>query len=145
MVSVKDKKIVAYKNEHIKKIAFNLRALIKDRVMDEWDRLGRKQRTIPLGKIRVISKNGKLVLDRNQYMNIENERSNLYRVLDNSICICPGCSQTERDMYYNATAESWFCTLCVQKYRDFYHKKKAILDQGGFVGDFNEEFHKSFL
>ena len=142
---VKDKKIIVYKYERIKKIAFNLRALIRDCVMDEWDRLGKIQGTIQLGKIKVTSSNCSLVLNRNQYMDIEDERSVLYRALNNSICICAGCNQTDKSMYYNAYAEGWYCTLCVQEYRDFYHKNKAILDQSGFVGDFDENFHESFL
>ena len=142
---VKDKKIIAYKSGQIRKIAYNLRGLIKDRVMDEWDRLGKKQETIQLGKIKVTSLNGRLFLKRNQYMDIEDEKSVLYETLSNSICMCSGCSQTNRDMYYNASVKSWFCTLCVQKYRDFYYKNKLILNQSGFVGDFNEKFHETFL
>jgi len=142
---VKDKKIIAFKNKHIKKIAFTLRGLIRDVVMEEWSRLGREQEKIHLGKIKVTSLNGRLVLERTKYRDIEDERCDLYRALGNSLCICPGCHQTDRDMYYNAAAEGWYCTLCVQKYRDFYHKEKAILDKGGFVGDFDENFHESFL
>lgn len=129
MINVKDKKTIVYKNERIKKIALNFRKLLIEVVMQEWSRLGEEQRNKPTL----------------EYIKIENDRSNLLGALRNSICLCPGCSQTDRDMYYNAIAETWFCTLCVQKYRDFYHKKKAILDRGGFVGDFNEGFHETFL
>ena len=142
---MKDKKIIAFKNKRIKKIVFNLRGLIKNRVIDEWDLLGKRQSTIRLGKIRVISLNGSLFLDRNQYMEIEDERSDLYRALNNSLCVCPVCNRTDMDMYYNATVGGWYCTLCVQTYRNFYSKKKAILDRGGFVGDFDEKFHETFL
>ena len=142
---MKDKKILAYKDKRIKKIAFNLRGLIRDVVMDEWSHLGREQEKIPIGKIEVTSLDGRLVLKRTRYRDIEDERCDLYRALGDSLCICPGCHQTDRDMYYNATARGWYCTLCVQGYRDFYHKEKAILDKGGFVGDFDEFFHESFL
>lgn len=131
MFNVKDKKIIAYKNERVKNIAFKLRALIRDVIMDEWSRLGELQSYESKSQARRVA--------------IENNRNDLLGALRNSICLCPGCSQTDRDMYYNANAEIWFCTLCVQKYRDFYHKKKAILDQGGFVGDFDERFHETFL
>ena len=142
---MKDKKIIAYKSDRVKRIAYNLRGLIRDVTMREWGRLGREQKKIPLGKIKVTSLNDRLVLERTKYRDIEDERSDLYRALSNSLCICPGCNQTERDMYYNAYIKTWFCTLCVQGYRNFYHKNKAILDQGGFVGDFDEDFHKTFL
>lgn len=142
---MRDKKIIAYKSDRVKKIAYNLRGLIRDVIMSEWGRLGREQEKIRLGKIKVTSLNGRLVLKRTHYRDIEDERNDLYRALDNSLCICPGCLQSNRDMYYNAVAKGWYCTLCVQEYRDFYYKNKAILDQGGFVGDFSEEFHGTFI
>jgi len=126
---MKDKKTIAYKNDCTKKIAFNLRKLLTKVVMQEWSRLGEEQ------------KNKSTV----EYIKIENERSDLYRALHASICICPGCHQIKRDMMYNAYLEEWYCTFCVQEYRDFYLKKKAVLDKGGFVGDFDVEFHESFL
>lgn len=126
---MKDKKIIAYKNERIKKIAFNLRILIKKAVMQEWSRLGEEQENKPTL----------------EYIKIENEKSDLHRALEASICECSCCNHVDRDMVYNAPLKEWYCTLCVQKYRDFYRKKKAILDRGGFVGDFNEGFHESFL
>ena len=123
MDTVKNKKIIAYKSEHIKKIAFNLRKLIKNRVMDEWGRLGEMQKTMYVGKIKIKTIDAKLVLDRNQYRDIEDARSILYRTLENSICICPGCNQTSKDMYYNATTDGWYCTTCVQEYRNFYNRE----------------------
>ncbi len=145
MDTVKDKKIIAYKNERVKKIAFNLRELIKRIAMVEWDRLSKKQRDIPLGKIKVTSLNGRQILPRTPYRDIENKRSNLYKALNRSLCMCSGCHQTDKDMYYNAITQEWYCTLCVQGYREFYQENKTILDQGGFVGDFDEDFHKTFL
>ena len=126
---MKDKKTIAYKDERIKKIAFNLRKLLTKVVMDEWSRLGETQ------------KNKSTI----EYIKIENVRSNLRRALHASICICPGCHQIERDMVYNAYLEEWYCTFCDQAYRDFYLKKKADIDKGWSVGDFGIEFHKSFL
>ena len=128
---MKDKKIIAYRNEQIKNVAFNLRELLRVASFEIWGHLGDKKKEKNKSQAERIA--------------IENDRSNLLKALRNSICLCPGCHQTDRDMYYNAIAEGWYCTLCVQKYRDFYHKNKAILDLGGFVGDFNERFHETFL
>ena len=129
VVNVKDKKIISFKNEWSKEIAFNLRSLIIKVVMQEWSRLGKEQKNKPTLA----------------YIKIENERSNLYLALQASICLCSGCNQAERDMVYNAPLKEWYCTQCAQEYRDFYHKNKAIIDQGGFVGDFDEYFHETFL
>lgn len=149
---MKDKRIIVHKNEKIKKFAYGLRGFLVKAIMEEWSRLGEEQMKIRLGskrEVKSLSDWSEVSRLKNEasvkYRDIENERSVLYRALNNSICICAGCNQTDRDMYYNAYAEGWYCTLCVQEYRDFYHKNKAILDQGGFVGDFDENFHESFL
>ena len=128
---MKDKKTIAYKNDCTRKIAFNLRKLLTKAVMQDWVRLMDMKR-----------EKGKTQPERTK---IENERSDLYRALQASICICPGCNQIKRDMMYNAYLEEWYCTCCVQNYRDFYYEKKAVLDKGGSVGDFGVEFHESFL
>lgn len=119
---MKDKKIIAYKNERIRNTAFNLRGVIRDVIMDEWSRLGVKQRYKSKSQAEQIA--------------IENERSNLLRALENSICLCPGCNQTDREMYYNATAEGWYCTLCVQGYRDFYIKEFSKNEKDLFYESF---------
>ena len=97
--------------------------------MKEWSRLGKEQKH----------------KSRFEYVKIGDEREDLYRALGASICRCPGCNRLEADMVYNAPLEEWYCTQCVQAYRDFYHENKAIIDRGGFVGDFDEEFHETFL
>jgi len=120
---MKDKETIAYKNERIKNIAFNLRKLHTKVVMQEWSRLGEKQ------------KNKSTV----EYIKIENERSDLRRALDASVCLCPGCHQTDREMVYNAFLEEWYCTCCVQEYIDFYYEKNQIAEQDG------KDFYESFL
>ena len=42
-MNVKDKKIIVYKNEQVKKFAYNLRNLVSKVVMQEWSRLGEEQ------------------------------------------------------------------------------------------------------
>lgn len=126
---MKDKKTIAYKNEQIRNIAFNLRKLIKNVVMNKWSQLGRNQRN----------------QSTNEYIQIEDERSSLYLMLEASICECSSCYQVDRDMIYNATLKEWYCTTCVEEYRTFYRKNKVFLEQGGFVEDFDESFHKTFL
>lgn len=74
---------------------------------------------------------------------IENERSDLYRALNASICECSSCNQTDRDVVYNAPLKEWYCTLCVQEYRDFYHKNKAIY--GDLSEDEDDDFYETFL
>lgn len=126
VIIVKDKKIIAYKSERTKKIAYNLRMLLTEAVMQEWDRLRREK---------VKNKS------QAERIRIENERSDLYRALDASICICPSCNQCAKNMVYNATLKEWYCSLCVQEYREYYQKEKTI------YGDLaeNSDFYETFL
>lgn len=92
--------------------------------MQEWSRFGylRVEKNTP----------------SEERIRIGNKRSDLYDALRASICECPGCNQTDRDMVYNVSLKSWYCPQCTHEYREFYYKNKAILDHGGFVGDFKE-------
>ncbi len=129
MNNVKDKKIIAYKNERTKKIAYNLRKLIVRVVMAEWGRLGKEQENKPTL----------------EYIEIGNERGDLYGALQASICECSSCRDTNDDMEYNATLKEWFCTQCAQEYRDYYHKEKEIYgDHYAKVHD-DEDFYETFL
>ena len=125
-----DKKIIAFKTERVKGIATNLRNLIKKAVMQEWINLHREK-----------TKNK----SQTESIRIENIRNDLYKALESSICECPGCNQSDRDMVYNASLKGWYCTLCTQEYRDFYYKQKPFLNKGVSVGDFDEYFHSTFL
>ena len=95
--------------------------------MDEWS---------SLGKEKVKNKS------QTERIKIENERSDLFRALKASICYCPSCNQSERDMVYNAPLGEWYCTLCVQGYRDFYREQEAIY--GDLKVDDND-FYETFL
>ncbi len=128
---MKDKKIIAYKNKWVKRIAFNLRGLLRDATMKEWSRLGKiKHNIYTMAKnIRVTPfSDFQAIYDLREKASvkcrsIENERSELHTALDNSICICSDCNQIDKDMCYNAYQEGWYCTQCVQSYRYFYAKE----------------------
>lgn len=147
---MKDKKVIAYRNKRVKKIAFNLRTLIRKAVMDEWGRLGEEKRRIrsegakhkitPLSDWLEISrlKNEALV----KCMDIEDERSDLYGALKASICMCSSCNQHAIDMVYNATLKEWYCILCVQEYCKYYQEEKAIY---GVLGVDDGDFYETFL
>jgi len=130
---VKVKKVVAHKDERIRKIAYNLRSLLKNLVLDkdvalneDWEReyweMGNKK------KARII----------------QSQKEELYNALDKSICRCPDCKRSDRDMVFNPAIQEWWCTQCYREMGEYYCKKKEILDKGGFVGDFNEKYYKTF-
>ncbi|MHA1104987.1 MAG: hypothetical protein ACTSPN_04605 [Promethearchaeota archaeon] len=122
---MKDKKVIAYKNELSKKIAYNLRKLLRKVVMEEFNRLTEEK-----------SEKGKSQMER---IRLNDEQNDLYKALGASICECASCNQTDRDMMYNAYLEEWYYTYCVQEYRDYYHEERTLLDKE------NIEFYESFL
>ena len=69
----------------------------------------------------------------------------LDRLVSSSICKCPSCNASGRDMIYNRPLDMWYCTDCFQGMIDFYHATKKKLARGQFFDDFNEEFYKTFL
>lgn len=76
---------------------------------------------------------------------LRKKEAGLNKALDNSICICPGCGRSNRVMIYNQKLGQWWCEPCFNDRAHFYHEMKPTIDAGGCVGDFDVEFHKSFL
>jgi len=119
---MKDKRTIAYKSERIRRIAYSLRELLISATMREWSQLGDLQTRRNKSRMEKIS--------------IEDKRNLLYKALDDSICMCSGCQQAERDMVYNASLGSWYCTRCSQMYRDFYNKNFSKNEKDLFYESF---------
>ena len=92
--------------------------------MNEWGRLRRDQENKPTL----------------EYVEIEDVRSDLLRTLRASICECSSCGKASRDMMYNASMKEWFCTQCVQEYRDYYLGQKTVYGDLADDRDFYETF-----
>jgi len=82
--------------------------------------------------------------NKNKARIIQSQKEELYNALDKSICRFPSCKRSDRDMVFNSVIQEWWCTQCYQEMREYYYKKKEFLDRGGFVGDFNEKYYKTF-
>ncbi len=124
---MKKKKIIAYKDERIKKIAINLRKLLRDVVLDYDSRLGD------------LSLKAWKQQNKSKSQSIQEQREELLRALSKSICMCPTCRKSDRDMIFNPFVEKWWCAQCYQDMKDTYLNDKSFFEEEG-----EEEYYKTF-
>lgn len=46
---------------------------------------------------------------------LQGTKHELFELLDNSICVCPICTQEDRDMVFIPDHKTWYCAECQQK------------------------------
>ena len=124
---MKKKKIIAYRDERIKKVAFNLRQLVRKATMERDSELGDLHRKAWKQK------------NRNKSKSIQQQIYNLLEELDKSICMCPRCRKSDRDMIFNPLLEEWWCAQCYQDMRNSYYEDKPLFSEEG-----EEEYYKTF-
>ena len=117
------KKTIIIKNPQLRKIRNNLRLLFikaasdrKSQLRDEfrrvwWDEDG-NPKEYNNGRIRISH-------------DIRGEMEKIDKILDRSICFCPSCRSSDKDMVRNPVTKVWFCIQCYQNNHEFYkHKEK---------------------
>lgn len=125
---MRKKRIVAYREERIKKIAFNLRQLLRDVVIDYDSYLGG------------LNSNSWLQDDKEKSYLIQQQRGHLMSALRKSICMCPRCRKSDRDMIFNLGLKEWWCMQCYREMRDCYYEQKSLFSEEG-----EEEYYKTFV
>jgi len=48
-------------------------------------------------------------------------KNELSKLLNNSICVCPLCSKTDKDMVFIPMDKTWYCVECQEKDLIWYH------------------------
>ena len=59
--------------------------------------------------------------EENEFAHLQATKTNLFNLLSKSICECPLCTQTDKDMVYIDLYETWYCVECQEKDRVWYH------------------------
>lgn len=132
-------KKIAYKTAQIRQIAYKLRHLIRKAVLERKSKIHRNFS-------RLVRKPQRLRQRFNDKIDtLRKKEADLNKALDNSICICPGCGRSDKVMIYYQKLGQWWCEPCFKDRAEFYYEMKPIIDAGGFVGDFDEKFHKTFV
>ena len=122
---MKKKKIIAYRTEKIKKVAIGLRELIRKATM---------KRESELGELDTWKQQNK-----RKSQSIQQQRYKLLEELGKSICKCPRCRQSDRDMIFNPFLEEWWCAQCYQDMKNSYYEDKSLFSEEG-----EEEYYKTF-
>ena len=141
---MKNKRIIKIKNPKLQKLRNNLREIWLAALASQWRKYFDELEKVEKTERGYWRKNyTQKQLEREDEL-VEKQRE-LDRLEDSSICKCPSCNASEKDMIYNRPLEMWYCTSCYQKMIDFYHDTKRKLARGQFFDDFNEEFYETFL
>ncbi|KKK92774.1 hypothetical protein LCGC14_2699560 [marine sediment metagenome] len=62
--------------------------------------------------------------DLDRYKKLNRESEELKHILDRSICMCPVCHRSNRDMIFNPVTKVWFCIDCYELNREYYKHTK---------------------
>ncbi|MFX0165470.1 MAG: hypothetical protein ACFFAG_19150 [Promethearchaeota archaeon] len=105
---LKHKKQIIIRNEHLRKIRNSLREfwirIIYDEIeilrnfaslYDDWSNITLKE--------------------ENEFSQLQARKINLFHLISKSICSCPLCTNTDRDMVYIPDHETWYCIECQEK------------------------------
>ena len=74
------------------------------------------------GDLLALDKMDSFDLDRYKKLVRENEK--LRHILECSICMCPACGRSDRDMIFNPVTKVWFCVDCYELNREYYKHTK---------------------
>ncbi|MHA2394177.1 MAG: hypothetical protein ACXAEX_19760 [Promethearchaeota archaeon] len=140
---LKHEKKIIIRNELLRKIRNNLRQILIRSVYDE---------------IEILRNYASLYDDWSELSSEEQKESThlqaikheLFSLLSNSICVCPLCTQQDKDMVYIPDHKMWYCTECQEKGLIWYpsHGSEEDRRQHDYVNWYleqKEKFRKRFL
>ncbi|MHA2474386.1 MAG: hypothetical protein ACXAES_14260 [Promethearchaeota archaeon] len=103
----KEKKVII-RDKRLKKIRNNLREIIIRSVYKQIELLNKS--------VSYYAPPLDLSLEEQKRVYfLEGTKHKLYRTLRKSICLCPLCTQTDRDMVYIPDHDTWYCIECQEK------------------------------
>ena len=141
---MKDKRTIRIKNPKLQKIRNELRkmwlAATAPRFKKYFDELEKIEKTE-----RGYWRKNFSPRQKQRAIELTEKQRELDRLINRSICQCPSCNASEKDMISNRPLDMWYCTECFQGMIDFYHDTKRKLARRQFFDDFNEEFYETFL
>jgi len=81
---------------------------------------------------------------------LEGKITKLSSLLNKSICVCPLCTQNNKDMVYIPLHETWYCVECQEKDLIWYHpcgseEDRRQHDYINYYYEQKEKFTKRFL
>jgi len=122
---LKNKKRIIIRNERLKKIRNSLREFWIRLVYDEMDILQNFYNLYDWSDLSLEEKNESGIL--------QGKITNLFGLISKSICSCPLCTNTDRDMVYIPDHETWYCIECQKKGLNHKARKLRNTKKNGFL------------
>jgi len=109
---VKHKKVIEIRDPRLRKIRNNFRLLWISATQRIYDK--------NLGKQEALLKDRMNSYEMDQFRKSEKDIQRIRALVDRSICKCPVCRKSDRDMIFNPITKVWFCVHCYELNREYY-------------------------
>lgn len=104
---LKHKKQIIVRNKRLRKIRNSLREFLIRVVYDEMDILQNFDNLYDWSNLNLEEQNESGIL--------QGKITNLFGLISKSICSCPLCTNTDRDMVFIPDHETWYCIECQEQ------------------------------
>ncbi len=140
---MKNERRIVIKNERLKKIRNNLRKILIQAVWDEIEILTYYASLYPPPLDLPPEEEVELYY-------LEGTKHKLFHLLRRSICRCPLCTKSDRDMVYIDLHDEWYCVECQENDRIWYpaHGSAENRWQNDYINMYyeqKEKFEKKYL
>jgi len=119
---LKHEKVIKIRNERLIKVRNNLRKILIKSIYDEIEIL-RNYDSLYGAWLNLAP------AEQKEVAYLQGTKHELLSLLRKSICVCPICTKTDRDMIFIPHHKSWFCTDCHEKGLIWYHPRGSEEDR----------------
>ena len=118
---MKKKRTIAIKNPKLRKIRDNLRSILIQWKISQWNQLDDEYGKIHIDQDGKSRRRQDYTLKEAEKVRILREKmSKLTDILRGSICECLTCGASYKDMTYNPVEKQWFCVDCYKTNQEYY-------------------------
>ncbi|MHA2394699.1 MAG: hypothetical protein ACXAEX_22445 [Promethearchaeota archaeon] len=118
---MKKKKTISIKNPRLREIRNNLRALLIEWKIHQWNQLNDEYTRIHYDQDGRVRHSKEYTLEEREIVRvIQKKMKRLNDIVTGSICKCSVCGASDKDMTYNPVTKEWFCVDCYKLNQDFY-------------------------
>ncbi|MEE9378508.1 MAG: hypothetical protein V3V33_10790 [Candidatus Lokiarchaeia archaeon] len=140
---MKHERRIIIRNKQLRNIRNNLREIIIRSIYDEIEILSTYSSLY--GAILDLTPE-----EQKEVFYLEGTKHELRKTLHKSVCVCPLCSQSDKDMVFIPLHETWYCVECQEKDLIWYpsHRSEEDRRQHDYINWYleqKEKFMKRFL
>ena len=117
---MKHKKAIKIKDPKLQKIRNNLRSILIKFALDKESRLRKELTSLWRDESGNPTPQEYYEVSLGASRRPVREMGEIKKILDRSICMCPVCGRSNRDMIFNPVTKVWFCVHCYGLNREYY-------------------------